>query len=400
MAEFEELRRPGKAKTVAVQSATMAEAPSADRRETPTASVYNDVKEYYGKTLKQNSDLKTNACVPSSKPVPGYVRKVIADIHPDVVAKYYGCGLVVPECLEGCMVLDLGCGSGRDCYMLSQLVGEKGYVTGIDMTEDQLEVARKYIDVHMQRFGYKSANVNFVQGYIEALAEAGLEEKSFDIIISNCVVNLSPDKSSVLREAYRVLKDGGELYFSDVYCDARIPETLKANKVLWGECISGALWWEDLIRLAEEVGFCKPRLVTASIITVENVELENLLGDYKFVSATYRLFKLPRGMERKSCQVIYNGDITGCEESFEFDAQYTFKVDTVQEVDGDVASILKNSRFSEEFTFQPQGLNGSGCQTKSNAQSLNPFDLLLQLGSSVVSPSTGGCCPGQRSCCN
>lgn len=353
--------------------------------------------------MKQKSDLKSNACVPSAKPVSAYVRKVIAEIHPDVVAKYYGCGLVVPECLEGCRVLDLGCGSGRDCYMLSQLVGEKGHVTGIDMTEAQLEVARNYIDYHMQRFGYKNPNVNFVQGYIEALVEAGLEDKSYDIIISNCVVNLSPDKSSVLREAYRVLKDGGELYFSDVYSDARIPEHLKANKTLWGECLSGALWWEDLIRLAEEVGFCKPRLVSASIITVGNTELESILGDYKFVSATYRLFKLQKGLEKKPCLVMYNGDITDSEESFEFDAQYAFKVDKVMEVDGDVANILRNSRFSEEFTFQPQGVNtasSGGCWAKPNAVSVNPFELVQQLGSASVSPSTGGCCAGQESCCN
>ncbi|XP_056110364.1 arsenite methyltransferase isoform X2 [Rhinichthys klamathensis goyatoka] len=379
----------------------MADAPTAARY--AVTSVYNEVKEYYGKTLKKTSDLKSNACVPSAKSVPAYVRKAIAGIHPDVVAKYYGCGLVVPECLEGFRVLDLGCGSGRDCYMLSQLVGEKGHVTGIDMTEDQLEVAQKYVDYHMQRFGYKKPNVNFVCGYIEALAEAGLEEKSYDIIISNCVVNLSPDKTSVLREAYRVLKDGGELYFSDVYSDARIPEDLKANNVLWGECLSGALWWEDLIRLAEEVGFCKPRLVTASIITVGNKELEKLLGDYKFVSATYRLFKLPKGSEKRSCLVMYNGDITGVEESFEFDAQFTFKVDKVMEVDGDVASLLSNSRFAEEFTFQPQEVNTSasgGCWAKPKAVSMNPFELVQQLGSARVTASTGGCCAGQESCCN
>ncbi|XP_067297540.1 arsenite methyltransferase [Pseudorasbora parva] len=375
----------------------MADVPTAASNK--ATSVYNDVKEYYGKILKKTSDLKSNACVPSAKSVPAYVRKVIAEIHPDVIAKYYGCGLVVPECLEGCKVLDLGCGSGRDCFMLSQLIGEKGHVTGIDMTEHQLEVAQKYIDYHMQRFGYKKPNVNFVHGYIEALAEAGLEEKSFDIIISNCVVNLSPDKTSVLREAYRVLKDGGEFYFSDVYSNARIPEDLKANKVLWGECISGALWWEDLIRLAEEVGFSKPRLVTASIITVGNKDLEKLLGDYKFVSATYRLFKLPKGLEKRSCLVMYNGDIIGAEESFEFDAQFTFKVDEVMEVNGNVGNILRYSRFAEEFTFQPQGVNTSGgCWAKPKAVSSNPFELVQQLGSASATPSTGGCCAGQESC--
>uniref|UniRef100_A0A8C2E1C7 Arsenite methyltransferase n=1 Tax=Cyprinus carpio TaxID=7962 RepID=A0A8C2E1C7_CYPCA len=372
---------------------------------TAVSGVYNDVKEYYGKTLKKTSDLKSNACVPSAKPVPAYVRKVIAEIHPDVVAKYYGCGLVVPESLECSRVLDLGCGSGRDCYMLSQLVGEKGHVTGIDMTEDQLEVARKYIDYHTQRFGYKKPNVNFVQGYIEALAEAGLEEKSYDIIISNCVVNLSPDKASVLREAYRVLKDGGELYFSDVYSDARIPEDLKANKVLWGECLSGALWWEDLMRLAEEVGFCKPRLVTASIITVGNKELEKLLGEMFFV--------LLNGLEEITALIpqlpyMYHMWVF-VPKIFLFSlaklkVEYTFKVDKEMEVDDDVASILSNSRFSGEFTFQHQhsGLKTSssgGCWDKPKAVSVNPFELVQQLGSASVTPSTGGCCGDQQACC-
>uniref|UniRef100_A0AAR2LXW6 Arsenite methyltransferase n=1 Tax=Pygocentrus nattereri TaxID=42514 RepID=A0AAR2LXW6_PYGNA len=355
------------------------------------------LQDYYGKILSQTSDLKSNACVPSAKPIPTYIRKALAEVHPDVTARYYGCGLVVPECLEGCRLLDLGCGSGRDCYMLSQLVGENGHITGVDMTENQLEVARKFIDYHMQKFGFKKPNVNFVQGYIEALREAGLEEKSYDVVISNCVLNLSPDKASVLQEAYHVLKDGGELYFSDIYSNARISESLRANKVLWGECLSGALWWEDFLRLAAEVGFSVPRLVTASIVSVGNEELQRLLGDYKFVSATYRLFKLPKNWEKKRCLVMYDGNITGSEEKLEFDAQYTFKVNEVMEVDGDVASILKNSRFSEEFTFHSQA--STACCAKPKVMPVNPFELVEQLGSSDVLSSTGGCCGPQESCC-
>ncbi|KAF7689447.1 arsenite methyltransferase [Silurus meridionalis] len=366
------------------------------------AHVHDSVKEYYGKILKQSSDLKSNACVPSAKPIPVYIRKALTEVHPEVTAKYYGCGLAVPECVQGCRVLDLGCGSGRDCYVLSQLVGKSGHVTGLDMTEDQLEVARKYIDYHMKTFGYQKPNVNFVQGYIEALRDAGLEENFYDIIISNCVVNLSPDKASVLREAYHVLKEGGELYFSDVYSNAPISESLRANKVLWGECLSGALWWEDLVRLAEEVGFSKPRLVTASVISVGNEELEKLLGGYKFVSATYRLFKLPKHSEKERCLVMYDGNITGLEEKFEFDAGYIFKVNEVMEVDGDLANILKNSRFAEEFTFQTQAQGNTtpgSCWAKPKVVPASPFKLAEQLGSASVASSTGLCCGPQESCC-
>ncbi|KAM9454059.1 arsenite methyltransferase isoform 2-T2 [Clarias gariepinus] len=366
------------------------------------AHVYDHVKEYYGKILKQSSDLKSNACVPSAKPIPVYIRKALTEVHPDVTAKYYGCGLAVPECVEGCRMLDLGCGSGRDCYVLSQLVGESGHVTGLDMTEHQLEVARIYIDYHMEKFGYKVPNVNFIQGYIETLREAGLKDNSYDIIISNCVVNLSPDKASVLNEAYHVLKEGGELYFSDVYSNAPISESLRANKVLWGECLSGALWWEDLVRLAEEVGFCKPRLVTASVISVGNQQLENLLAGYKFVSATYRLFKIPKSSKKEQCFVMYDGNITGSEEKVEFDAHYTFKVNEVMEVDGDLANILKNSRFAEEFTFRTQAQSNTkagACCSKPKVMPVNPFDLAEQLVRASVASSTGLCCGPRETCC-
>nr|XP_040042491.1 arsenite methyltransferase isoform X1 [Gasterosteus aculeatus aculeatus] len=386
-----------------------------------------DVKDYYGKVLKKSADLMSNACVTPAKSVPAFIRRALEKVHPEVTDRYYGCGLVVPECLEGCRVLDLGSGSGRDCYMLSQLVGETGHVTGIDMTEDQLDVARTYVDHHAKEFGYKESNVSFVQGYIEALTEAGLEKNSFDIIMcevnyslcficfcfvtkeiklkalifchsSNCVVNLSPDKKRVLAEAYSVLKDGGELYFSDVYSSGRLTEEIKNHKVLWGECLGGALWWKDLLQLAEEVGFSPPRLVTASVITVDNKELQDILGDFKFVSATYRLFKVPKGNTKPS-QVIYNGSITGVEDSFQFDCQYTFKVDNVVEVDGEVATILTQSRFMDDFTFQPAGGRSVSCGALTKAGIVDPFELVLQLEKQSPGSATGGCCSTQSAAC-
>ncbi|XP_053188213.1 arsenite methyltransferase [Scomber japonicus] len=361
-------------------------------------TIHVDVKDYYGNVLKKTEDVKSNACLTPAKPIPAFIRQALKKVHPKVAERYYGCGLVVPECLEGCRILDLGSGSGRDCYMLSQLVGENGHVTGLDMTENQLEVAKEYVDYHMKEFGYKKPNVNFVQGYIEALTEAGLEKNSFDIIISNCVVNLSPDKKRVLAEAYRVLKDGGELYFSDVYSSGRLTEEIKNHKVLWGECLGGALWWEDLLRLAEEVGFSPPRLVTATIITVDNKELEDVLGDFKFVSATYRLFKVPKS-SAESCQVIYNGTISGVEDSFQFDCHYTFKAQDVVEVDGEVASLLTHSRFAEDFTFQPTGGPRGSCGVKPKAGSVDPFELALQLQKKSPSSATGGCCSTQSAAC-
>ncbi|XP_072595980.1 arsenite methyltransferase isoform X3 [Vulpes vulpes] len=269
--------------------------------------------------------------------------------------QYYGCGLVIPECLENCWILDLGSGSGRDCYALSQLVGETGHVTGIDMTESQVEVAKKYIEYHMEKYGFQTPNVTFLHGYIEKLEEIGIKDESYDIVISNCVINLVPDKQAVLQEVYRVLKHGGELYFSDVYASLELPEEIRTHKILWGECLGGALYWKDLAVLAQKIGFCPPRLVTANLITVQNKELERVIGDCRFVSATFRLFKLPKTGPAERCQVIYNGGITGHEKELIFDANFTFKEGEIIEVDKETAAILKNSRFAQDFLIRPIG---------------------------------------------
>ncbi|NXK31416.1 AS3MT methyltransferase, partial [Piprites chloris] len=319
-------------------------------------------QDYYGKELQKSEDLKTNACVTSARPLPKAVRDALEHVHEEVVARYYGCGLVIPECLSSCWILDLGSGSGRDCYLLSQLVGEQGHVTGIDMTESQVEVAKKHIAYHMDKFGYQKPNVEFLHGYMEKLDDAGLADESYDIVISNCVINLAPDKRAVLQEAFRVLKPGGEMYFSDVYASQRLSETVRKHRVLWGvECLAGALYWRDLYSIAEEVGFSPPRLVTASPITIGDKELEDIVGGCRFVSATFRLFKVPGGSRAMPGQVIYNGGIVGHERELVFDANFTFKEGEMVDVDAEMAAILQSSRFAKEFLIRA-GANTTALQ--------------------------------------
>lgn len=316
-------------------------------------NIHIEVQDYYGKVLNKNSDLQTNACCTSDS-VPDYLKPILAKIHPEVMEKYYGCGLVAPELLEGKKILDLGSGSGRDAYALAQLVGENGEVVGVDMTDEQLEIANKHIEYHKEKFGYKKSNVRFVKGYIEKLDELGFEENYFDIIISNCVINLSPDKPAVFNAAFKLLKPGGEMYFSDVYSERRIPEELIKDPVLYGECLSGALYWNDFLRVAKKAGFEDPRLVTHNHLTINNPAIEKKVGNYKFYSATYRLFKIA-GLE-SACEdygqaVIYKGTIPGHEFEFELDGHHLIEKGKVFLVCGNTYRMLNETRFKDHFEF-------------------------------------------------
>ncbi|XP_009457416.2 arsenite methyltransferase isoform X2 [Pan troglodytes] len=369
------------------------------------AEIQKDVQTYYGQVLKRSADLQTNGCVTTARPVPKHIREALQNVHEEVALRYYGCGLVIPEHLENCWILDLGSGSGRDCYVLSQLVGEKGHVTGIDMTKGQVEVAEKYLDYHMEKYGFQASNVTFIHGYIEKLGGAGIKNESHDIVVSNCVINLVPDKQQVLQEAYRVLKHGGELYFSDVYTSLELPEEIRTHKVLWGECLGGALYWKELAVLAQKIGFCPPRLVTANLITIQNKELERVIGDCRFVSATFRLFKHSKTGPTKRCQVIYNGGITGHEKELMFDANFKFKEGEIVEVDEETAAILKNSRFAQAFLIRPIGEKlptSGGCSALELKDIItDPFKLAEEsdsMKSRCVPDAAGGCCGTKKSC--
>lgn len=316
-------------------------------------NIHQDVKNYYGKTLQSSADLKTDACCTIAD-TPGFLRTMIGDIHPEVAARYYGCGLVAPLALEGVRVLDLGCGAGQDVFLLSRLVGERGAVVGVDFTPEQLEVARGSRDWHRARYGYARSNVDFIEGDIERLADLGLAPQSFDVIVSNCVINLCADKAAVFNAAHALLKPGGEFYFSDVYADRRLSDDLRHDPVARGECLGGALYWNDFLTLAKSSGFCDPRLVTDRPLAINNEALRERLSPAVFHSATYRLFRI-EGLE-PACEdygqaVVYRGGVPHAERIFILDAHHAIEKGRVFPVCGNTYRMLSESRFAPHFDF-------------------------------------------------
>jgi arsenite methyltransferase len=310
-------------------------------------------RSYYGDVLSGSADLKTDACTMADAP-PAAVRAALANVHDEVRARYYGCGLVAPQAIGGAHILDLGSGSGQDAYVLAQLVGETGAVVGVDATRAQLDVANTHLEWHRQRFGYAKSNVSFLHGDIEKLGKLPLADASFDMIVSNCVINLVADKGAVFKAAHRLLKPGGELYFSDVYADRRVPPHLLADPVLHGECLSGALYWGDFLKIAKASGFADPRLVSDRPLSIGDAAIAEKLEGISFFSATYRLFKL-EGLEPE-CEdygqaVIYKGSIEGHERLFSLDKHHDIEAGRIFPICGNSWKMLANTRFAPHFDF-------------------------------------------------
>ena len=308
------------------------------------------VKDYYGRVLSNKNDLKSTACC-STDNVPSYIKPILTKIHPEVLEKFYGCGVPLPPQVGGCTIVDLGCGTGRDCFVLSKLVGDTGKVIGIDMTDQQLEVGRRHLKYHTEQFGLKKPNIEFRAGYIEDLAALDLADDSVDLIVSNCVINLSPDKERVFAEAFRILKPGGELYFSDVFADRRLPMWMREDSVLLGECLGGAMYTEDFRRLMVKLGCLDHRLVAATEIVGSSPDVTEKIGNTRFFSMTFRAFKLPLEDRCEDFGQIatYKGTMDQYAHAFRLDDHHHFETGRPMLVCSNTAAMLSKTRYGKHF---------------------------------------------------
>lgn len=212
------------------------------------------VKEEYGQIAKTSAQCGCGSCGCSSNMTVqkqsgemGYSEDEMTAV-PDGSNLGLGCGnpTAIASLKEGEIVLDLGSGAGFDVFLAAQKIGPTGKAIGVDMTDEMLEKAR----VNAQKGGF--TNVEFKKGDIENLP---LDDKSVDVVISNCVINLAPDKARVFNETFRVLKTGGRLMVSDVVLVKPLPEDLKNDKDLLIGCVSGAILKEDYLNLLKQAEF-------------------------------------------------------------------------------------------------------------------------------------------------
>lgn len=330
------------------------------------------VQEYYGKKLHKTEDLEYDACC-----VDDYNPEFLAPLTDEIKSRRYGCGSPTPESVFGMTVLDLGCGTGTDVYIAAQLVGPAGRVIGVDMTDEQLEVARRNIDPIMKNLGYDRPNVEFIKGEIESL---DLPDESVDVVISNCVINLSPDKSAVFSEISRVLKPGGEFLIADIVADRRIPDNLRADPKLYSECLTSADYEGDFTRRMRDAGFNDVRHASRRGV-------KDVIDGVHFTSITFRGFKIPleEHCEDYGQVAVYKGTMPGKHEVFHLDLNHVFPAGAAVRICKNTADIIKRSRLADFFHVSEEiaHLGRFNCSSPSPAS---------DLAEEKDAPPTSNCC--------
>ncbi|WP_300673638.1 DUF5714 domain-containing protein [Desulfoluna sp.] len=252
------------------------------------AGTHGTVGAFYAEAEKTpNLDIQNPVC---------YEEELIRHIPESARVRSYGCGSPVQdaEVLEGETLVDLGSGAGVECFIASRITGKTGKIYGIDMLDVMLSRAKASCSEVGQRLGYQ--NVEFKKGFLEKIP---LSEATADVVISNCVVNLSEDKTKTFAEIYRILKPGGRAVISDVTCDRPFPATIQNDPVLRGECIGGAMVLTRLLAMLETTGFTHIRII-------KRFFYREVQG-HRFYSLTYQAVK-PDG---KKAKILYPGPFAG-----------------------------------------------------------------------------------------
>lgn len=235
------------------------------------------VKEKYGQIAKQSKIQNETSCCSGTSCCGDIDYTIFSDDYSNLEGYNkdadlgLGCGIPTDfaNIKSGDSVLDLGSGAGNDCFVARSIVGENGKVTGIDFTAEMLKKAQE----NTKKMGYK--NVEFVKGDIE---EMPLSDNSFDVVISNCVLNLVPNKDKAFKEIYRVLKSNARFCISDVVIQGDLPEKLKQDAEMYAGCVAGAIAKKEYLELIQKNGFKEIEIQKEKEIIIPNAILLNYLS--------------------------------------------------------------------------------------------------------------------------
>src|ERR1043165_3543303 len=237
--------------------------------QTPTP-IHETVQKHYAERIKSSASCcgPSDCCSPESSLYPA---DLLATLPEGESTVSYGCGdpITLAALQPGQTVLDLGSGAGLDCFFAAKKVGETGHVLGVDMTPEMIARARS----SAERLNIQ--NVEFRQGYLEDLP---VDSNTVDVIISNCVINLAPDKSKVFAEAFRVLRAGGKLAVSDIVTDGPLPDAVKKSLSAWAGCVAGAIEPSEYVEMMKSVGFTDVSVVP---VFFDKQDVDSALADMK-----------------------------------------------------------------------------------------------------------------------
>ncbi len=227
------------------------------------STIKEQVREHYAEIARQALTGSSSSCCGSSSSAASCcgpadvipVEALTGDVPQDVANTSLGCGtpLQIANLQPGEVVVDLGSGGGLDCFLAARVVGPTGRVIGVDMTPEMLALANENTKK------VRATNVEFRKGFLEDLP---LDDASVDVIISNCVINLSPDKDRTFQEAFRTLKPGGRIAISDIVTRIPLPEALRSNLTSWASCVSGAIPEKEYIEKMHKAGFDDVRKIS------------------------------------------------------------------------------------------------------------------------------------------
>jgi arsenite methyltransferase len=309
----------------------------------------NTLEMHYGKVFKNRNDV---GCGCTAEHLHPDMEDALKELASELLDASNGSASPLPPDLEGRVVLDLGCGNGRNVFAAARLVGAKGRVIGVDMRQKLLDVAEKHIPEQMKKSGYKKSNVEFMIGYPEDLRSLGIADNSVDVVVTNEIINISIDKRAVFSEIFRVLKPGGELCFTTVLADRRLPADLAEESCMQRCGLGGAMYSEDFRRLLRELGCQDYRNVSKQPVCVRKPGAGDKVGLACFTYRVIRTFKLPLEdiCEDYGQVAVYKGTMPGFPEAFPLDDHHLFIKDKPMLVCGNSGAMVEETRFGRHFT--------------------------------------------------